>query len=67
MADLRRQLERSMLVQRVRVGIEVFGKIGDHRGRGAPLLRRAPRRVHHARPTVTLREILVAVPADASG
>ena len=46
-ADLRRQVERSILVQRVE-SVEVFGKVAIYRGRGAPLLRRAPRGVHHA-------------------
>ena len=65
MTDLRRSLERSMIVQRVQQN-EVFGKIGiseeearayydSHRSEFTKL------------PTVTLREILVALPADARG
>jgi peptidyl-prolyl cis-trans isomerase SurA len=65
MTDLRRSLERSMIVQRVQQN-EVFGKIGiteeearayydSHRNEFTKL------------PTVTLREILVALPADARG
>ena len=65
MADLRRNLERSMLVQRVQQN-EVMGKIGitedearsyydSHLGEFT------------SQPTVTLREIVVAVPADSRG
>jgi peptidyl-prolyl cis-trans isomerase SurA len=65
MADLRRNLERSMLVQRVQQN-EVMGKIGitedearsyydSHLGEFT------------TQPTVTLREILVNVPADSRG
>jgi peptidyl-prolyl cis-trans isomerase SurA len=65
MADLRKNLERSMLVQRVQQN-EVMGKIGitedearsyydSHVGEFT------------SQPTVTLREILVSVPADPRG
>jgi len=65
MADLRRQLERSMIVQRVQQN-EVFGKIGV-----TPDEARAYYESHLSEfttpPTVSLREILVAVPTDAKG
>jgi peptidyl-prolyl cis-trans isomerase SurA len=65
MADLRRNLERSMLVQRVQQN-EVMGKIGitedearsyydSHLGEFT------------TQPTVTLREILVSIPSDSRG
>lgn len=65
MADLRRNLERSMIVQRVQQN-EVMAKIG--------VTDDEARRYYDAHmnefttaPSVTLREILVAVPADAKG
>ena len=65
MADLRRNLERQMIVQRVQQN-EVLGKIG--------VTEDEARKYYEAHlnefttpPTVTLREILVAVPADAKG
>jgi peptidyl-prolyl cis-trans isomerase SurA len=65
MADLRKSLERSMIVQRVQQN-EVFGKIGVSDDEA-----RAYYESHKSEftklPTVTLREILVAVPADARG
>src|SRR5215472_15445474 len=65
MADLRRNLERTMIIQRVQQN-EVLGKIGvtdeearkyydTHQGEFTTV------------PTVTLREILVAVPTDTRG
>ena len=65
MADLRRQLERSMIRQRVEQN-EVLGKIGVSETEG-----RAYYETHTSEfttpPTVTMREILVTVPADARG
>jgi peptidyl-prolyl cis-trans isomerase SurA len=65
LADLRRSLERSMIVQRVQQN-EVFGKIG--------VTEDEARKYYDSHlnefttpPTVTLREILVAVPTDAKG
>ena len=65
LADLRRNLERQMIVQRVQQN-EVLGKIG--------VTDEEARKYYEAHlnefttpPTVTLREILVAVPADAQG
>jgi parvulin-like peptidyl-prolyl isomerase len=62
LADLRRQVERSILVQRVE-SVEVFGKVA--------ITEDEARRYYDAHladfttpATVTLREILVAVPAD---
>jgi peptidyl-prolyl cis-trans isomerase SurA len=65
MADLRRSLERSMLVQRVQQN-EVFGKIGVTEDE-ARAYYDAHRNEFTTQPTVTLREILVAVPSDARG
>ena len=65
MADLRKNLERSMLVQRVQQN-EVMGKIGITEDEA-----RSYYDSHQAeftsQPTVTLREVLVSVPADARG
>jgi parvulin-like peptidyl-prolyl isomerase len=65
MTDLRRNLERSMLVQRVQQN-EVMSKIG--------ITEDEARKYYDSHvsefttpPTVTLREILVSVPADARG
>jgi peptidyl-prolyl cis-trans isomerase SurA len=65
LADLRRNVERSMIVQRVQSN-EVMGKIG--------VSEEEARKYYDAHlsefttpPTVTLREILVAVPTDAKG
>ena len=65
LADLRRNLERQMISQRVQQN-EVLGKIG--------VTEDEARRYYESHlnefttpPTVTLREILVAVPADAQG
>jgi peptidyl-prolyl cis-trans isomerase SurA len=65
MADLRRSLERSMIVQRVQQN-EVFGKIGvsEDEARG---YYESHKNEFTRLPTVTLREILVAVPSDARG
>ena len=65
MTDLRRSLERSMIVQRVQQN-EVFGKIGvsEDEARG---YYESHKNEFTRQPTVTLREILVAVPADARG
>jgi len=65
MTDLRRSLERSMIVQRVQQN-EVIGKIGVGEDEA-----RAYYESHKSEftklPTVTLREILVAIPGDARG
>jgi peptidyl-prolyl cis-trans isomerase SurA len=65
MPDLRRSLERSMIVQRVQQN-EVIGKIGVNDDEA-----RAYYESHKSEftklPTVTLREILVAMPADPRG
>ena len=65
MTDLRKQLERSMIRQRVEQN-EVLGKIGVSETEG-----RAYYETHTSEfttpPTVTMREILVSVPADARG
>jgi parvulin-like peptidyl-prolyl isomerase len=65
MADLRRNLERSMIVQRVQQN-EVMGKIG--------VTEDEARKYYESHlgefttpPTVTLREILITVPADSRG
>ena len=65
MADLRRSLERSMLVQRVQQN-EVFGKIGVTEDE-ARAYYDSHRNEFTTQPTVTLREILVTVPNDARG
>jgi parvulin-like peptidyl-prolyl isomerase len=65
MADLRRNLEKSMIVQRVQQN-EVMGKIGITEDEA-----RTYYDSHLAEfttpPTVSLREILVSIPADARG
>jgi len=65
MADLRRNLERSMIVQRVQQN-EVMAKIGvtDDEAR---TYYDAHMNEFTTAPTVTLREILVATPADPKG
>src|SRR5690242_17720496 len=65
MADLRRNLERSMIVQRVQQN-EVMAKIGvtDDEARA---YYDAHMNEFTTAPTVTLREILVATPADPKG
>lgn len=65
MADLRRSLERSMIVQRVQQN-EVFGRIGvtDEEARN---YYESHLNEFTTPPTVTLREILVAVPTDPKG
>ena len=65
MTDLRRSLERSMIVQRVQQN-EVFGKIGIS-AEEARAYYDSHRNEFTKLPTVTLREILVALPADARG
>jgi peptidyl-prolyl cis-trans isomerase SurA len=65
MADLRRNLERSMLVQRVQQN-EVFGKIGVTEDE-ARAYYDSHRNEFTTQPTVTLREILVAVSNDPRG
>src|SRR5881396_3470230 len=65
MTDLRRSLERSMIVQRVQQN-EVFGKIGISEEE-ARAYYDSHRQEFTTLPTVTLREILVAVPTDARG
>jgi peptidyl-prolyl cis-trans isomerase SurA len=65
MTDLRRSLERSMIVQRVQQN-EVFGKIGISEEE-ARAYYDSHRNEFTKLPTVTLREILVAIPADARG
>src|SRR5262245_47375683 len=65
MSDLRRNLERTMLRQRVEQN-EVLGKIGVSESEA-----RAYYETHTneftSPPTVTLREILVSIPADSRG
>jgi peptidyl-prolyl cis-trans isomerase SurA len=65
MADLRKSLERSMIVQRVQQN-EVIGKIGvsEDEARG---YYESHKSEFTKLPTVTLREILVAIPTDARG
>jgi peptidyl-prolyl cis-trans isomerase SurA len=65
MADLRKNLERSMLVQRVQQN-EVMGKIGITEDEARTYYESHLNEFTSA-PTVTLREILVSVPADARG
>jgi len=65
MPDLRRSLERSMIVQRVQQN-EVFGKIGVSEDE-ARAYYDSHRNEFTKLPTVTLREILVTVPNDARG
>jgi peptidyl-prolyl cis-trans isomerase SurA len=64
-ADLRRSLERSMIVQRVQQN-EVFGKIGVTEDEARKYYES---HLHEftTLPTVTLREILVPIPTDAKG
>src|SRR4029077_2756983 len=64
-ADLRRNLERSMIVQRVQQN-EVMGKIGVNDDE-AKAYYDAHMNEFTTAPTVTLREILVALPADPKG
>jgi peptidyl-prolyl cis-trans isomerase SurA len=65
MTDLRRNLEKSMLVQRVQQ-YEVMGKIGVNEDEARHYYDAHTNEFTTA-PTVTLREILVAVPTDARG
>jgi peptidyl-prolyl cis-trans isomerase SurA len=65
MADLRRNLERQMIVQRVQQN-EVMAKIGVTDEEAKKYYDEHLSEFTTA-PTVTLREILVAVPADAKG
>lgn len=65
MADLRRNLERTMIIQRVQQN-EVMGKIGVTDDEARKYYETHLNEFTTA-PTVTLREILVAVPADARG
>ncbi len=65
MADLRRNLERTMIIQRVQQN-EVMGKIGITDDEARKYYESHLNEFTTA-PTVTLREILVAVPADPRG
>src|SRR5262245_55143078 len=65
MADLRKNLERSMLVQRVQQN-EVMGKIGITEDEARAYYDSHLSEFTSA-PSVTLREILVSVPADSRG
>src|SRR5262245_60978247 len=65
MADLRKNLERSMLVQRVQQN-EVMGKIGITEDEARSYYD-SHLSEFTSQPTVTLREMLVSVPADARG
>src|SRR5438093_3938589 len=65
MVDLRRSLERSMIVQRVQQN-EVFGKIGVSEDE-ARVYYESHKSEFTKLPTVTLREILVSVQSDARG
>jgi peptidyl-prolyl cis-trans isomerase SurA len=63
MADLRRQVERSIVVQRVE-SVEVFGKVAISEDESRRYYD-AHRAEFTTSAAVTLRELLVAVPADA--
>ncbi|MBI3493836.1 MAG: peptidyl-prolyl cis-trans isomerase [Acidobacteria bacterium] len=65
MADLRKNLERSMIVQRVQQN-EVMSKIGVTEDEARKYYD-AHLNEFTTQPTVTLREILVAVPVDGRG
>jgi peptidyl-prolyl cis-trans isomerase SurA len=65
MVDLRRSLERSMIVQRVQQN-EVFGKIGVSEDE-ARAYYESHKNEFTKLPTVTLREILVSIQSDARG
>lgn len=65
MADLRRNLERTMIIQRVQQN-EVLGKIGVTEDEARKYYESHLNEFTTA-PTVTLREILIAVPTDARG
>src|SRR5215510_9408622 len=65
MADLRRNLERQMIVQRVQQN-EVLGKIGVTEEE-ARTYYDTHRQEFTTLPSVTLREIVVSVPADTRG
>jgi peptidyl-prolyl cis-trans isomerase SurA len=65
MDDLRRNLERSMIVQRVQQN-EVFGRIGVTEEE-ARAYYDSHRNEFTSQPTVTLREISVTVPTDPRG
>jgi peptidyl-prolyl cis-trans isomerase SurA len=65
LADLRRNLERQMIQQRVQQN-EVLGKIGVTEDEAKRYYESHLNEFTTA-PTVTLREILVAVPADSKG
>ena len=65
MADLRRSLERSMIVQRVQQN-EVIGRIGVTEDE-ARAYYDSHRNEFTTLPTVSLREILIPVPTDARG
>ena len=65
LADLRRNLERQMIVA-ARAAERGARQDRRHRRRGAPYYDAHLHGVHHAA-DVTLREILVAVPTDAQG
>jgi|SRR5262245_573818 len=65
MADLRRNLERSMLVQRVQQN-EVMSKIGITEDEARSYYD-SHLSEFTTQPTVTLREILVSIPTDARG
>ena len=62
MAELRRNLERSMIIQRVQQN-EVFGKVGVSEDEARKYYE-AHTNEFTTPPTVTLREILVSVPND---
>ena len=64
LADLRRNLERNMIFQRVQQN-EVLGKIGVTEDEGRKYYE-THLNEFTTQPSVTLREILVSVPADAS-
>ena len=65
MADLRRNLERQMITQRVQQN-EVFGKVGVSE-EDARAYYKAHLGEFTTPPSITLREILVALAADAKG
>ncbi len=65
MADLRRNLEKTMIIQRVQQN-EVLGKIGVSEDEARKYYESHLSEFTTA-PTVTLREILVSVPQDARG
>ena len=65
LADLRRNLERQMIVQRVQQN-EVLGKIGVTEEEAPQVLRGAPERVHARRRRSRCARFWSTVPGDAT-